>query len=240
MLYILCQGNHAEVTYAGGEEPIVHLEADLHDVVAWAGANGCRWAFTPVNASAAYAPFRSDLRHLDEIDWAAVVATDWRAQEIPGEEAGGIPGAGPLPVPARDPDRGQDDDSQAAGRGCGARSRARAEDRASARLVLSKGACDDRVQDRRYHRGADAEALVNTVNCVGIMGGGIALQFKNAFPENFRAYEAACRRNEVQPVGCSSSAPTSHQPELHHQLPYQRHWRGKSRIEDIESGLRPW
>ena len=46
---------------------------------------------------------------------------------------------------------------------------------------------------------ADAEALVNTVNCVGIMGRGIALQFKQAFPENFKAYEAACARTEVQP-----------------------------------------
>src|SRR5208283_4668530 len=48
---------------------------------------------------------------------------------------------------------------------------------------------------------ADVEALVNTVNCVGIMGRGIALQFKNAFPANFRAYEAACYRGEVQPGG---------------------------------------
>ena len=44
----------------------------------------------------------------------------------------------------------------------------------------------------------DAEALVNTVNCVGVMGRGIALQFKNAFPENFKAYAAACKRHEVQ------------------------------------------
>ena len=45
----------------------------------------------------------------------------------------------------------------------------------------------------------DAEALVNTVNCVGVMGRGIALQFKNTFPENFKSYTAACKRNEVQP-----------------------------------------
>ena len=45
----------------------------------------------------------------------------------------------------------------------------------------------------------DVDALVNTVNCVGIMGRGIALQFKNAFPENFKSYVAACERNEVQP-----------------------------------------
>src|SRR6266542_309589 len=46
---------------------------------------------------------------------------------------------------------------------------------------------------------ADAEALVNTVNCVGVMGKGVALQFKQAFPENFRAYEQACKRKLVQP-----------------------------------------
>ena len=44
-----------------------------------------------------------------------------------------------------------------------------------------------------------ADALVNTVNCVGHMGAGIALQFKNAWPENYRAYAAACRDGEVQP-----------------------------------------
>ena len=48
-------------------------------------------------------------------------------------------------------------------------------------------------------RTEDVEALVNTVNCVGFMGRGIALQFKKAFPENFKAYEAACKRGEVQP-----------------------------------------
>jgi len=46
---------------------------------------------------------------------------------------------------------------------------------------------------------AGAEALVNTVNCVGVMGRGIALKFKKAFPDNFRAYATACRRGEVQP-----------------------------------------
>lgn len=45
---------------------------------------------------------------------------------------------------------------------------------------------------------APADALVNTVNTVGIMGKGIALQFKHAYPGNFRAYEAACRRGEVR------------------------------------------
>ena len=85
----------------------------------------------------------------------------------------------------------------------------------------------------------DSEAVVNTVNCVGIMGRGIALQFKNSWPENFRAYEAACNRKEVQPgsmfvyeVGQLTT------PRFIINFPTKRHWRGKSRIEDIESGLK--
>jgi O-acetyl-ADP-ribose deacetylase (regulator of RNase III) len=46
---------------------------------------------------------------------------------------------------------------------------------------------------------ADAEALVNTVNCVGVMGRGIAAQFKRAYPKNFTTYQQACKRHEVQP-----------------------------------------
>jgi len=85
----------------------------------------------------------------------------------------------------------------------------------------------------------DAEALVNTVNCVGIMGRGIALQFKNAYPENFRVYEAACDRGEVQP-GRMFVFETRQMtnPKYIINFPTKRHWRGKSRIEDIEAGLR--
>lgn len=85
---------------------------------------------------------------------------------------------------------------------------------------------------------ADVEALVNTVNCVGIMGRGIALQFREAFPANFKAYEAACRREEVQP-GSMFVFETGWltNPKYIINFPTKRHWRGKSRIEDIESGL---
>lgn len=86
---------------------------------------------------------------------------------------------------------------------------------------------------------ADAEALVNTVNCVGIMGRGIALQFKNAFPANFKAYEAACEREEVQPGKMFVfETGTMTNPKYIINFPTKRHWRGKSRIEDIESGLK--
>jgi O-acetyl-ADP-ribose deacetylase (regulator of RNase III) len=84
----------------------------------------------------------------------------------------------------------------------------------------------------------DAEALVNTVNCVGVMGRGIALQFKNAFPENFKAYVAACHRNEVQPGRMFVFATRQlTNPKYIINFPTKRHWRGKSRLSDVEAGL---
>lgn len=84
----------------------------------------------------------------------------------------------------------------------------------------------------------NAEAIVNTVNCVGVMGRGIALQFKNMFPQNFKAYAAACKREEVQP-GKMFIYETNEltNPKYIVNFPTKRHWRGKSRIEDIQSGL---
>ena len=86
---------------------------------------------------------------------------------------------------------------------------------------------------------ADAEALVNTVNCEGYMGKGIALQFKQAYPENFRAYERACHAHEVQP-GRMFTVATGQMvnPQYIINFPTKRHWRGASRIEDIRAGLK--
>lgn len=83
-----------------------------------------------------------------------------------------------------------------------------------------------------------SEAIVNTVNCVGVMGRGIALQFKNAYPDNFKAYAAACKHGDVQP-GRMFLFETGRltPPRYIVNFPTKRHWRGKSRIEDIESGL---
>ncbi len=85
---------------------------------------------------------------------------------------------------------------------------------------------------------AEVEALVNTVNCVGIMGRGIALQFKKKFPENFKAYQRACEQGDVQPrkmfvfdIGELTL------PRYIVNFPTKRHWKGKSRIEDIQAGL---
>lgn len=86
---------------------------------------------------------------------------------------------------------------------------------------------------------ADVEALVNTVNCDGFMGKGIALQFKQAWPENFDAYAKACRAKEVRP-GRMFIWETGRMmnPRYIINFPTKRHWRGKSRIEDIRDGLR--
>ncbi|MCY4489270.1 MAG: macro domain-containing protein [Deltaproteobacteria bacterium] len=85
----------------------------------------------------------------------------------------------------------------------------------------------------------DTDALVNTVNCVGVMGRGIALQFKNAFPDNFRAYADACKRREVEP-GRMFVFETRQltNPRYIINFPTKRHWRGKSRVEDIDAGLK--
>jgi uncharacterized protein YwgA/O-acetyl-ADP-ribose deacetylase (regulator of RNase III) len=92
---------------------------------------------------------------------------------------------------------------------------------------------------------SDAQTLVNTVNCVGVMGKGIALEFKKRFPDMFKDYEQRCTRGEVR-LG---------QPYLYKQgecpwilnFPTKDHWRAVSRLSDIVAGLehfkrnyKPW
>jgi len=85
---------------------------------------------------------------------------------------------------------------------------------------------------------ADAEALVNTVNCFGVMGRGLALQFKKVFPENFKAYEVACKHGDVRPGRMFVYETDSvSNPKYIVNFPTKRHWRDKSRLEDIENGL---
>ena len=77
MLYLIHMANHAELSYRGGQQPIIHLEADLRRTVAWAEANRRRWAFTLSNAGSRFFEDRCDLGQLDEVDWDAVRATRW-------------------------------------------------------------------------------------------------------------------------------------------------------------------
>ncbi|NLD95170.1 MAG: macro domain-containing protein [Fibrobacter sp.] len=84
----------------------------------------------------------------------------------------------------------------------------------------------------------DVVAIVNTVNCVGVMGRGIALQFKKRFPNNFKLYESACKRNEVVPGKMFVYETGSFtNPRFIINFPTKRHWRADSRIEDIKEGL---
>jgi O-acetyl-ADP-ribose deacetylase (regulator of RNase III) len=85
---------------------------------------------------------------------------------------------------------------------------------------------------------ADVDALVNTVNTVGVMGKGIALQFKRAYPANYAAYRAACARDEVRlgrmfVVDSGALGPRRYVINF----PTKGHWRSAARIEDIEAGL---
>lgn len=85
---------------------------------------------------------------------------------------------------------------------------------------------------------ADVEALINTVNTVGVMGKGIALQFKQAFPKNFTEYQRACKKNEVIPGKMFTvSVSMIENPKYIINFPTKRHWRQKSKIEDIRQGL---
>lgn len=84
---------------------------------------------------------------------------------------------------------------------------------------------------------AEREALVNTVNCVGVMGRGVALAFKRRFPDNFKAYQAACDWGELQ-LGRMFVFETGELiPRYIINFPTKRHWRSRSRLADIDSGL---
>lgn len=74
--------NHRELAYRGGQVPIVHLEADLHGAIEWADTDARPWAFSLSNAGARYTEFRCQTSGLDELDWEAIAAHDFRRQEV--------------------------------------------------------------------------------------------------------------------------------------------------------------
>jgi ssDNA thymidine ADP-ribosyltransferase, DarT len=82
MLYILHMGNHPDVSYKGGQQPIVHLQADFNTVVHWANSNTVRWAFSNGNAGDRLTEFYNHSSKLSEIDWAAVLSTDFRDARV--------------------------------------------------------------------------------------------------------------------------------------------------------------
>lgn len=82
---------------------------------------------------------------------------------------------------------------------------------------------------------ADVQAIVNPVNTVGVMGKGLALAFKQKYPDNFKLYQVACKNNEVK-VG--QLFVTEHQfGQFIINFPTKQHWRGKSQLNWITEGL---
>ena len=85
----------------------------------------------------------------------------------------------------------------------------------------------------------DVDAIVNTVNCVGVMGKGIALQFKNKWPDNFAQYQAACKAGKVRPGTMNVfDAGAYAQPHFIINFPTKDHWRGNSKLSFIQDGLK--
>lgn len=86
MLYLIYRRNE-ELAYKGGQEPIVHLEADLYATIAWAQQNNRRWAFTLSNAGAYYFEDIADVTRLSEVNWDAVQARQWAGAAKEGKQA---------------------------------------------------------------------------------------------------------------------------------------------------------
>ena len=87
MLYLIYKANHPNLTYRGGQEPIVHLQIDLKTATKWADRQGQRWAFTLSNAGARYFEDRHGLDRLDELNWKAIDAATWAGGHSEGKQA---------------------------------------------------------------------------------------------------------------------------------------------------------
>ncbi len=82
MLYVIHHNNHPELTYHGGQGPIVHLEADLDEVIQHADHVKQRWAFSLSNAGARYTSFLTGANQLNQLNWPAIAARDFRDPAI--------------------------------------------------------------------------------------------------------------------------------------------------------------
>lgn len=94
------------------------------------------------------------------------------------------------------------------------------------------------IKQKGYLLNEPVDALVNAVNCVGVMGKGIALQFKKKFPNNFKAYQEACGKNEIK-IGkvFFTENRDLFQPKYIINFPTKIHWNEQSRLEYIEKGM---
>ena len=85
---------------------------------------------------------------------------------------------------------------------------------------------------------ANVDAIVNTVNCVGVMGKGLALQFKKAYPDNYETYKLACEHKAIRTGKMFTFMRKSQSnPKYIINFPTKQHWRNPSKIEFIDDGL---
>lgn len=82
MLYVINRANHPELQFQGGQDDIVHIEANLYSVVDWANSINRPWAISLSNAGAYYTEFYSCSEDLSKLDWAAIANTDFRNSDV--------------------------------------------------------------------------------------------------------------------------------------------------------------
>ena len=249
MLYLIHRRNE-DLRFRGGQDEIVHLVTSVGRAVDTAESSGPdRWAFSEGNAGAYGTRFSADLTLLARdrfVRWDHVAAERWntpperkrfKQAELLVRDA--VPWSVFVGIGVHNRSRPSE------GRGDPRPRRGHHARPCPPRLVLLTAMPDPNRHSPglRTARGnlleADADALVNTVNTVGVMGKGIALQFKRAFPENFREYKRACDHGglDVGQVLTHTVPAALSGPKYLFNLPTKRHWRGDSRLEWVESGL---
>ncbi len=82
MLYVINQRDRSDLDYSGGQEPILHLQADLRKTVKWAETENVRWAVSLANAASRGTEFRCNLSELDELNWDAIQSKWWNESKI--------------------------------------------------------------------------------------------------------------------------------------------------------------
>lgn len=234
MLYVIHRGGVGG--YSGGQAEVVHMVFSITDI-----ARPEAFVLTNGHAAMALTNQYDDLARLDQVDWSVLHGKYWHDTDQDGDRArrrqAELLVAGAVPFSAV--------------RQIGVMTETVAEEVVH-RLADAGHSPPVIVREDWYYqfmpsnlelvRGnlleADAEALVNTVNTVGVMGKGIALQFKKAYPSVFDEYRRACDAGQVVP-GTMQVLQTGQVsgPRLIINFPTKRHWRGKSRLTDIEVGL---
>ncbi len=247
--------------YRGGQEDIIHLEADFLKVTAVANGNSIPWAFTISNAGAYVFRDFHNLQNLDEIKWEAVAADlnskyddqtkHYKQAEFLVKSKFPWRLVNWIGVYSRSVANKVNQIIQSTNQRPSVEIRPDwyHHDRHHDSVILYQSNSYQDSPGYQYDTihidlktndifEEDVEAIVNPVNCVDVTGRGLARLFKDQFPANFDAYVAACERKEVR-LGRMFVFPTDKMtnPRWAINFPTKQHLRSKARIEDIKVGL---